>query len=92
MALAKLVEDVPMTTPEKALWYIEYVIRHKGAKHLNYPQKDIPFYQYHYYDIALSAVVVISFIMLLIMLLIYGAFKIALMMIRRQVNSKVKRE
>lgn len=52
--LAKLVDDVPMKSPEKAAWYIEHVIRNKGAKHLNYPQKEIPFYQYHYYDILLS--------------------------------------
>lgn len=44
--LAKLVDDNPMKSSEKALWYIEHVIRNKGANHLEYPQKNIPFYQY----------------------------------------------
>ena len=62
--LAKLVEDVPMTSREKAVWWIEYVIRNRGAKHFHYEQKDIPFYQYHYYD-------VIAFIVAVIVLIIF---------------------
>ncbi|KAF5286453.1 hypothetical protein FQA39_LY16303 [Lamprigera yunnana] len=31
---ADVAEDQPMTGLEKAIWWTEYVIRHKGAKHL----------------------------------------------------------
>jgi glucuronosyltransferase len=49
--LAELVEDVPMSSVEKAVWHIEFIIRHKGAQHLKYEQKEIPFYQFHYFDV-----------------------------------------
>ncbi|KAF2901096.1 hypothetical protein ILUMI_05091, partial [Ignelater luminosus] len=44
--LADLANDQPMTGLEKAVWWSEYVIRHKGAKHLRSPLLDIPTYQY----------------------------------------------
>ena len=43
--LRELVNDQPMTSREKAVWWTEYVIRHKGAKHLEYPGRAVPFYQ-----------------------------------------------
>jgi glucuronosyltransferase len=86
--LAKLVDDVPMKSPEKALWYIEYVIRNKGAKHLRYPQKEIPFYQYHYYDIFLSCVVLLA----LFLLLFYGLIKVTAKYVKRVMNLKSKKD
>lgn len=41
----KLVYDQPMTSPEKAVWWTEYVIRHGGVKHLKFPGRKVPFYQ-----------------------------------------------
>lgn len=65
--LAGIVEDVPMTSADKAAWHVEYVIRHRGASHLTYPQKHIPFYQYHYWDV----IAVISALTLCIVLVLY---------------------
>ncbi|KAJ8923421.1 hypothetical protein NQ315_001979 [Exocentrus adspersus] len=48
--LKQLVLDEPMTGVEKAVWWTEYVIRHKGAKHLRNPAADLPFYQYYLLD------------------------------------------
>ncbi|KAF5287370.1 hypothetical protein FQA39_LY15973 [Lamprigera yunnana] len=42
---ADIVEDQPIASIEKAIWWIEYVIRHKGAKHLKSPILDIPTYR-----------------------------------------------
>lgn len=66
--LSKLVDDAPMSSVDKAVWHIESVIRNKGASHLKYPQKDIPFYQYHFYDILLSGTAFV----VLILFLVYG--------------------
>jgi glucuronosyltransferase len=55
----ELVNDQPVTSREKAVWWTEYVLRHKGAKHLAYPGRLVPFYQKYCLDfvaIALSAV------------------------------------
>jgi glucuronosyltransferase len=48
--LRELVKDDPMTSREKAVWWTEYVIRHKGAKHLAYPGRLVPFYQKYCLD------------------------------------------
>lgn len=46
-------QDKPMTSRELAVWYTEHVIRHKGAKHLEYSARNVPFYQRLHYDIFL---------------------------------------
>ncbi|KAK5648509.1 hypothetical protein RI129_003401 [Pyrocoelia pectoralis] len=46
-----LLSDVPATGLEKAVWWIEYVIRHKGASHLRSPAIDLPLYQYFLLDV-----------------------------------------
>ncbi|XP_070509434.1 UDP-glycosyltransferase UGT5-like [Chironomus tepperi] len=50
--LRDLIYDEPMTTREKAVWWTEYVIRHKGAKHFDYHGKEVPFYEKHFLDFA----------------------------------------
>lgn len=50
----KLVYDEPMSSREKAVWWVEHVIRHKGAKHLKYPARNVPFYQRYCLDILLT--------------------------------------
>lgn len=47
----RLINDVPMTSREKAVWWTEHVIRNKGAKHLKYPARNIPFYQRYCLDV-----------------------------------------
>ncbi|KAJ3658832.1 hypothetical protein Zmor_010553 [Zophobas morio] len=49
--LSKIASDQPMPALEKAVWWIEYVIRHDGAEHLKYPGVDMPFYQYFLLDV-----------------------------------------
>ncbi|KAJ8948059.1 hypothetical protein NQ314_008485 [Rhamnusium bicolor] len=49
--LKRLALDSPMTGLEKAVWWTEYVIRNKGAKHLRNPAADLPFYQYYLIDV-----------------------------------------
>jgi len=51
--LRELVYDQPMTSREKAVWWTEYVIRHKGADHLKYQGRLVPFYQRFGLDIML---------------------------------------
>ncbi|KAK4873156.1 hypothetical protein RN001_015185 [Aquatica leii] len=49
--LKKLVEDQPQTPLDRAVFWTEYVIRHKGASHLKCPMINIPFYQYYLLDV-----------------------------------------
>lgn len=48
--LHELVYDQPMTSLSKAIYWIEYVIRHKGAKHLEFKGKHVPLYQAYCLD------------------------------------------
>ena len=58
----KLMYDQPMTSREKAVWWTEHVIRHKGAKHLKYPGRHVPFYQRYCLDV-LTVLLLISYLL-----------------------------
>ncbi|KAF2898602.1 hypothetical protein ILUMI_07578 [Ignelater luminosus] len=68
-ALAELAKDLPISGLERAIWWTEYVIRHKGAKHLRSPALDLPLYQYFLLD-------VIGFCVLAVLLIGYVLFKL----------------
>ena len=36
---------------DTAIYWIEYVIRHRGAKHMRYPAADLNFFQYYSLDV-----------------------------------------
>ncbi|XP_028133814.1 UDP-glucosyltransferase 2 [Diabrotica virgifera virgifera] len=66
---AILLKDEPMSGLEKAIWWIEYVIRHKGAKHLWHPNLDLPLYKYFLLDVfafLLLVIVVLSFMIYMV--------------------------
>ncbi|GJQ66142.1 hypothetical protein Trydic_g4207 [Trypoxylus dichotomus] len=48
---SKILTDDIMTGVERAVWWTEYVIRHKGAYHLRSPSLDLPSYQYLLLDV-----------------------------------------
>lgn len=48
--LRERVYDQPMTSRERAVWWTEFVVRHKGAAHLHYPGLKVPFYQRYWLD------------------------------------------
>ncbi|KAF5286712.1 hypothetical protein FQA39_LY16195 [Lamprigera yunnana] len=62
--ISDLLQDQPMTGLERAVWWTEYVIRHKGTTHLRSPVLDLPWYQYYLLD-------VIGITLLVLTLLIY---------------------
>ncbi|KAJ8930799.1 hypothetical protein NQ314_016376, partial [Rhamnusium bicolor] len=49
--IATLSKDVEMTGLEKAVWWTEYTIRTRGAKHLKNPVVDLPYYKYYLLDV-----------------------------------------
>lgn len=48
-----LLRDQKETPLERAIYWTEYVIRHKGAYHLQSPAKDMSFFQYYSLDVFL---------------------------------------
>ncbi|XP_063221505.1 UDP-glycosyltransferase UGT5-like [Bacillus rossius redtenbacheri] len=48
-----IVNDQQTTPMERAVWWTEYVLRHKGAQHLRTAAVDMPWYSYLLLDVAL---------------------------------------
>lgn len=50
--LSEIIHDQPMTSREKAVWWCEHVIRHRGLQYLNYLGASVPFVERYYLDVA----------------------------------------
>jgi hypothetical protein len=48
---SKLFHDRLVSPMDTAIYWVEYVIRHKGAPHLRVAGLDLPWYQYHLLDV-----------------------------------------
>ncbi|KAJ9584434.1 hypothetical protein L9F63_021227, partial [Diploptera punctata] len=57
--LSILARDEPQASLEKLIWWTEYVLRHKGAKHLRTAALDLHWYQYLLLDIAAFLIITI---------------------------------
>ncbi|KAJ8959687.1 hypothetical protein NQ318_021878 [Aromia moschata] len=73
--LKYLALDTPMTGIENAIWWIEYVVRHNGTKHLRNPIADLPSYQYYLLD-------VVGFLIALMCLIIWITILLAKLLLR----------
>ncbi|CAH1390771.1 unnamed protein product [Nezara viridula] len=69
---SKIVKDRPQTALESAVYWIEYVLRHKGAKHLKPARAQFNIYQALSIDVAACFLVVIS----LSLLIVYKSIRI----------------
>lgn len=53
-------EDQPLKGVEKVIWWIEYVIRHKGAEFLKSPAAEMSFVQYFLLDVVIVTLLISS--------------------------------
>ncbi|XP_024905814.1 UDP-glucuronosyltransferase 2B31 isoform X5 [Pteropus alecto] len=51
MKLSRIHHDQPMKPLDRAVFWIEFVMRHKGAKHLRPASYDLNWFQYHSLDV-----------------------------------------
>jgi glucuronosyltransferase len=64
--LSRIYRDQPLTPLEQAVYWTEYVIRHKGAPHLRSAALDLAWYQYFLLDvIAVIALALVSILLIL---------------------------
>ncbi|XP_053277928.1 UDP-glucuronosyltransferase 2C1-like [Pleuronectes platessa] len=63
--LSRLHRDQPMKPLDTALFWIEFVMRHKGAAHLRTESYRLPWYSYHSVDVVLSFLAAVAVITLL---------------------------
>ncbi|XP_066301022.1 UDP-glucuronosyltransferase 2C1-like [Branchiostoma lanceolatum] len=57
-------QDQPQSPMERAIWWIEHVIKHGGLPHLRSRAIELPFYQYYLLDVLALIVAVITVILL----------------------------
>ncbi|XP_063913106.1 UDP-glycosyltransferase UGT5-like [Zophobas morio] len=60
-----LLYDKPMTGLEKAVWWSEYVLRHKGATHMRSPAADCSWFEYLILEVVLVSAALISIVIYL---------------------------
>ncbi|CAH0559940.1 unnamed protein product [Brassicogethes aeneus] len=86
--LSKLYTDQPTDALEKAIWWIEYVIRHKGASHLRYPSSDLPLYQYLMLDVLFLVFLALSILIFILIIIV----KLCICLSRKMFETKTKKE
>ncbi|KAK2579371.1 hypothetical protein KPH14_003236 [Odynerus spinipes] len=65
-----LLKDVPFDTLQNAAWWIEYVIRTKGAPHLQFSEKYKPLYQQYNVDVIAFLLMATNVIIVVLLCLI----------------------
>ncbi|TRY96689.1 hypothetical protein DNTS_005939 [Danionella cerebrum] len=88
MRLSRIHHDRPVKPLEESVFWIEFVMRHKGAKHLRVEAHNLSWYQYHCLD-------VFAFLISVLTLVLYVFFKVCKALITRccfRAKAKSKRE
>ncbi|XP_078105924.1 UDP-glucuronosyltransferase 2A1-like isoform X1 [Sander vitreus] len=65
MQLSSIHHDRPMSARDEAVFWIEYTMRNKGAKHLRVQAHELTWYQYHSLDVLAFLLAIVLFILLL---------------------------
>uniref|UniRef100_A0A3B3V6M7 UDP-glucuronosyltransferase n=1 Tax=Poecilia latipinna TaxID=48699 RepID=A0A3B3V6M7_9TELE len=85
MRLSKIHHDRPMSPRDEAVFWIEFTMRNKGAKHLRVQAHELTWYQYHSLD-------VLAFFLVIDLLLIFILFKSCSFCFKRCCSRKTKRK
>jgi len=83
--MSTIFHDRPMSALDTAVYWVEYVIRHKGAHHLRSAAVDSTWYQYLLLD-------VILFIITIVLLLIYICYFITKCLMRSLLKLFIKQK
>ena len=88
MHISQLMKDSPRTPLEKTGDWIEYVLRHGGARHLRAQVFNMPWYQYYLLDVMTLLVVLVTLVVMVIRLACRCIYRVCC----RQSNNKTKKE
>ncbi|KAJ8972843.1 hypothetical protein NQ314_000007 [Rhamnusium bicolor] len=71
-----MILDRPLPPLETAIYWVEYVARHRGAPHMRTAAVNMPFYKYYLID-------VIAFLLFIVSLFIYIVYFVSSFIFRR---------
>ncbi|XP_044065944.1 UDP-glucuronosyltransferase 2B20-like [Siniperca chuatsi] len=89
LKLSRLLRDKPIKPTDSAIFWMEYVMRHKGAAHLRTESYKLPWYAYHSLDVM---AVFVAFNLLIIALVWVSCRCLIGRLIRKKSTSKSKNE
>lgn len=76
MHLRQLIQDQPMKPLDRAVWWIEYVLRHNGAKHLRSPAANITWAEYLEIEVLMIVLCGLLIVFTLLIISLIYMFKI----------------
>ncbi|XP_069697674.1 UDP-glycosyltransferase UGT5-like isoform X2 [Periplaneta americana] len=74
-SLSRIYRDQPLTPLEQAVFWTEYVIRHKGAPHMRSAALDLAWYQYFLLDVMAFLVLAVGSVLLIVFLMLRAVFR-----------------
>ncbi|KAK7934339.1 hypothetical protein WMY93_005235 [Mugilogobius chulae] len=81
LRLSSIHHDRPISPRDEAVFWIEFTMRNKGAKHLRVAAHDLTWYQYHCLDVAI-------FLLSVVLLFLYLSFKTCKFCLRKCCSRK----
>ncbi|XP_041971707.1 UDP-glucosyltransferase 2-like [Aricia agestis] len=84
--LRTLILDQPQKPLERALWYIEHVLRHKGARHLRSPVANMSLAEFIELDMIVVAVVILLAMLVMAAAVLYKAYRILTPSVKEKKN------
>ncbi|XP_021934412.1 UDP-glucuronosyltransferase 2B20-like [Zootermopsis nevadensis] len=73
--VSRIFRDQPLTPLEQAVFWTEYVIRHKGAPHMRSAALDLAWYQYFLLDVIAALAFSVGFVSFILFLICRAIFK-----------------
>jgi len=90
LKVKELNEDKPYDVLKHVIWWIEFVIRHKGASHLRTSIAHDPWYQKHEMDVIAILSIIIFVTLICTLIVIYKLLKIIFNFTKITVTTKKK--
>lgn len=84
--ISEMYRDQPLPPLELAKFWVEYVIRHKGAIHIQSPGKDMTFLVYHNLDVFVFLIVIAGICVIFMKRLIKSMYQLHLKFKRDEIN------
>ncbi|XP_037612003.1 UDP-glucuronosyltransferase 2A2-like [Sebastes umbrosus] len=85
--LSSLHRDQPMKPLDRAIFWIEFVMRHKGAAHLRTESYRLPWYSYHSVDVILFLLTIALLVLLFFVGLVWSCCRCFRLCLKRKVKS-----
>ncbi|EFA10102.2 UDP-glucuronosyltransferase 2C1-like Protein [Tribolium castaneum] len=89
---SKLMHDQPLTPVETAIYWVEHVIRHKGAPHLRSSGVDLKWYQREMIDVGVFLIVVTCLVLTVTLVIITKMLKFVFCKNKKDVSKKKKNQ